>query len=226
MKILAIDTSTHYLSMAVVKENKILAHRNIKLRKILSSSIILEIERILKKAKFSLSGLDGFAVGLGPGSFTSLRVGLSTIKAFSFALEKPVVGISSLDVLAMNVKEDGSICVLSDAKRNLLYAAFYEKKNGEIERKSDYLLVSLENLEERISTETILVGDGINILGQATEKIKGKLTSPSQWRPQAKNLALLALKRFERKEFDDVDKLVPLYLYPEDCQVVKRVGSR
>lgn len=223
MKILAIDTSTHYLSMAVVKENKILAHRNIKLRKILSSSIILEIERILKKAKFSLSGLDGFAVGLGPGSFTSLRVGLSTIKAFSFAFEKPVVGISSLDVLAMNIKEDGRICVLSDAKRNLLYAAFYEKKNGGIERKSDYLLVSLENLEERISPETILVGDGIKILEQATKKIGGKLTPPSQWMPQAKNLALLALKRFEEKEFDDAEKLVPLYLYPEDCQVAKKI---
>ncbi len=222
MNILAIDTSTYSLSIAAAKGNKILAHRNLKLRKNLSSSIISEIERILKKAKISLSALDGFTVGLGPGSFTSLRVGLSTIKAFSFALGKPVVGISSLDVIAMNVKEDGSICVLSDAKRNLLYASFYEKKEGDIRRESDYLLISPENLMRRFSQEMVLVGDGITILEQVTKKMRGKLAPPSQWMPQAKNLAFLALKRFERKEFDDIQRLIPLYLYPEDCQVVPR----
>ena len=222
MNILAMDTSTHSLSIAVIKDNKILASRNIRLKENLSSAIIPEIKEVLRKAKLALPALDGFAVGLGPGSFTSLRVGLSTIKALSFASGKPVVGISSLDVIAMNVKNDGPLCVLSDAKRNLLYACFYEKKDGSIERKSDYLLVSSDNLMGRIFKKTILVGDGIRILESQTKKMKGKVTAASQWMPQAKNLARLALQRFEEKEFNDIDRLIPLYLYPEDCQVRKQ----
>ena len=222
MNILAIDTSSHSLSIAAAKDNKILASRNIRLKENLSSSIILEIKKILRKAKLSLSVLDGFAIGLGPGSFTSLRVGLSTVKALSFVLQKPVVGISSLDVIAMNVKEDGPVCVLSDAKRNLLYACFYEKKDNSLERKSEYLLVPPNDLMERVREGTILVGDGIRILGSQTKKIKGKLTLSSQWNLQAKNLARLAFQRFEEKEFNDIDRLIPLYLYPEDCQVRKQ----
>src|SRR3989304_5415259 len=105
MKILSIDTSTKTFSLAVSDGEEILRSRNIKITRVLSSSIIPSIHQILKKAGIALSQLDGFAVGLGPGSFTSLRVGLSTIKAFALATGKPVVGIPSLDVLALNVLE-------------------------------------------------------------------------------------------------------------------------
>ncbi len=216
MKILAIDTSTYYLSMAVAQDKKILASRHVKLTKVLSSSIMPEIEKILKKTRTPLSSLDGFAVGLGPGSFTSLRVGLSTVKAFSLSTGKKVVGISSLDVMAMNVKEGGHVCVASDAKRNLLYACFYTKKDNQLTRESDYLLISPQQLLNQLSQETILVGDGIKLLGEGIKNIRKDGISES---PQAKNLALLALQRFEQNKFDDVRTLVPLYLYPEDCQV-------
>lgn len=216
MKILAIDTSTHYLSMAVARDARILASRHFKLKKILSSSIIPEIEKILKKTKISLSSLDGFTVGLGPGSFTSLRVGLSTVKALCLATGKNVVGISSLDVIAMNVKGNGRICVVSDAKRNLLYACFYAKKDDQLTRESGYLLISPQELLSQLSKETILVGDGIKLLGEGTRGIGREY-------PQAKNLALLALKRFEQNKFDDVRTLAPLYLYPEDCQVQNKI---
>lgn len=216
MNILAVDTSTHYLSLAVAQDKKILATRHIKLTKILSSSIMPEIEKILKKAKTPLSALDGFAVGLGPGSFTSLRVGLSTVKAFSLATGKKVVGISSLDVMAMNIKKDGHVCVVSDAKRNLLYACFYTKKDNQLTRESDYLLVSPQKLLGQFSKETIFIGDGIKLLGEGVKNGSRDGVSES---PQAKNLALLALKRFEQNKLDDARTLVPLYLYPEDCQV-------
>jgi len=202
--------------MAVAQDKKILASRHVKLTKVLSSSIMPEIEKILKKTRTPLSSLDGFAVGLGPGSFTSLRVGLSTVKAFSLSTGKKVVGISSLDVMAMNVKEGGHVCVASDAKRNLLYACFYTKKDNQLTRESDYLLISPQQLLNQLSQETILVGDGIKLLGEGIKNIRKDGISES---PQAKNLALLALQRFEQNKFDDVRTLVPLYLYPEDCQV-------
>jgi tRNA threonylcarbamoyladenosine biosynthesis protein TsaB len=104
MKILAIDTSTKHLSLAVSDGDKTIASRNVRPRKDLSMTITFDIERVLGKANIRLTDLDGFVVGLGPGAFTSLRVGLSMLKAFVMVTGKPVVGISSLDAIAMNVR--------------------------------------------------------------------------------------------------------------------------
>jgi len=139
MNLLAIDTSTKSFSLAVAKCGKVVKYRNAQLKRPLSSSIIPDIKRIMSSAGMSISKLDGFAVGLGPGSFTSLRVGLSTVKGLAYSVDKPVIGISSLDILAMNIKEDDiQVCTLSDAKRKMVYACIYDKKDGQLKRKGEY----------------------------------------------------------------------------------------
>src|SRR3989338_11288628 len=164
MNILAFDTSSKHFSLAVAKDGKTLHSRSIFLKKVLSGSIMPAIQGILKKAGLTLAKLDGFCVGLGPGSFTSLRVGLSTIKGLAFALKKPVVGISSLDGLAMNVKEDADILTVVDAKRNLFYTCFYQKKGIALKRKSKYLLLSADEVLKVMKPGMILVGDGVGLL--------------------------------------------------------------
>ena len=224
MKLLSLDTSTKNFSLAVVDGHKTLASQDVILEKILSDSIIPSIQKILKKAKVSISELDGFVVGLGPGSFTSLRVGLATVKGLAFSLRKPVAGVSSLDAIAMNVKGNcPQVCVLSDAKRNLVYACWYEKKDGSIKIKSNYLLTSVEDLLKKARGEVALAGDGIQLYKKEIEKMKLKpiFTDEKLWYPKADQLAVLAFKRFEEQKFDDIHKLVPIYLYPEDCQVQK-----
>ena len=228
MNILALDTSSKHFSLAVVKDGKVLYSRSIFLKKVLSDSIMPAIEGILKKAGLKLAKLDGFAVGLGPGSFTSLRVGLSTVKGLAFALKKPVVGVPSLDVLALNVKEDGQVCVVCDAKRNMAYACLYQKTGDTLKRKSKYLLTDIQNVLKQVKGEVIFIGDGVPLFREAIEKavgIKAQFASEKQMYPQAKHLATLALKRFESKEYDAAESLVPLYLYPEDCQVTNKVVS-
>jgi len=126
MKLLNIDTSTKNLSLAVFDGKKIVRHRNIILNKVLSNKIVPSIERILSDSKIELDQLDGFAVGLGPGSFTSLRIGLSTVKALAFATQKPVVGIPSLDIIAQGCSSGGTICVVVDAKRSFSRAKIAE----------------------------------------------------------------------------------------------------
>ena len=217
MKLLSIDTSTKNFSLAVCDGDKILAEKNIQLDKILSDSIIPSIEQILKKSKLSLAKLDGFVVGLGPGSFTSLRVGLSTIKAFALAIDKPVVGIASLDAIALGIKEDGPVCVITDARRNMVYACMYEKQQGQITQKGEYLLTPLEDLLKTIKGQPIFVGDGVIFLKDK----KYPVAKEEFWYSQAKYLIPLALERFKDKETENIDTLVPLYLYPEDCQVQK-----
>lgn len=228
MNILAIDTSSKHFSLAVAKDGKTLRYRSILLKKVLSDSIMPAIQGILKKAGLTFTKLDGFAVGLGPGSFTSLRVGLSTVKGLAFALKKPVVGIPSLDVLAMNVKDDGQVCVVCDAKRNMAYACLYQKKGGVLKRKSKYLLTDIQNVLKQVKGEVTFIGDGVSLFKNVIENaagIKPQFTNCAPRctiYPQAKHLAALALKRFESKEYDAAESLVPLYLYPEDCQVMNK----
>jgi len=229
MNLLAIETSTKNLSLAVAKGGKVVKFRNVKLKRPLSSSIIPSIKKILDSAGISLAELDGFAVGLGPGSFTSLRVGLSTIKGLAFASNKPVIGISSLDVLAMNVKGDHKqICVLCDAKRNLVYSCLFGKKGFILKKKSNYVLESIDKVLKKTKGEIIFIGDGVELFRDDINKANN--TSPvfadeKLAYPQAKHLVSLALKKFQNGSEDNVAELVPLYLYPEHCQVRNKVVS-
>ncbi len=224
MRILSIDPSTKVFSLAVLNHGKVLRYCNIRLKKVLSESIIPAIDEILKKSKLTLRQLDGFAIGLGPGSFTSLRVGLATLKGLNFVLGKPVVGVSSLDLIARNVTAS-DVCVINDARRNQVYACFYEQKNGKLKRCSEHLLQPIEQVLEGCQGEMAFVGDAVplyqkEILHQA--KIQGyepTLTPEKLWYPQAKNIWPLVEGRFKNKQFDDIDKLLPLYLYAADCQV-------
>ncbi len=231
MNILSIDTSTKNFSLAVSKGKRVVRFRNMKLDKVLESSIIPAIEKILGDSKLTFKELDGYAVGLGPGSFTSLRVGLSTIKAFVLATGKPVVGISSLDVMAMNVADEkvDEICAIMDARRKQVYACLFEKKDGVLKRKTDYLLTNIDDLLGRVQGKTLFVGDGAPLWRDAIKEKYAKAGKKSDGRavftseknafPQAKKLSDLAYGRFEKKVYDDVESLVPLYLYSLDCQV-------
>ncbi|MDP8212999.1 MAG: tRNA (adenosine(37)-N6)-threonylcarbamoyltransferase complex dimerization subunit type 1 TsaB [Candidatus Zapsychrus exili] len=225
MRILLVESSSKFLSLAIASKDKILKTRNVELGRKLSSNLILEIKKILKSVKLAPEDLDGFAVGLGPGSFTSLRVGLATIKGLALALDKPVVGVSSLDVLEAGIPEDdprnSSLCLL-DAKRDLFYAAFYSRKNGVTHLRGNYLLAPLKDILKEVKHKTTIVGDGIKLLKEQT-KLKSNyiLESEEFWYPKAKNLLPLVIKKFKNKGCNNIDKIVPLYLYPENCQVTK-----
>jgi len=227
MKLLGVDTSTKSFSLALGENGKIGSSRNITLKKVLSSSIIPGIERLLEKEGETPSGLDGFVIGLGPGSFTSLRVGLSTIKALAFVTKKPVVGISSLDAIAAQVKKDGKVCVLTDARRSLVYASFYEKKGEAVQRKGPYLLATVEEVVKRIKNPVIFTGDGVKLFEDHIKKlckmnkVDFSIEQEKYWLPQARSLIALSWERFKHQQYDDLAALVPLYLYPEDCQVQK-----
>lgn len=229
MKILAVDTSTRHLSIAVTEGDKILASRNVRPKKDLSLTITFDIERALQKANIRLHELDGFVVGLGPGSFTGLRVGFSMMKAFIMVTGKPIVGIPSLDAIAMNVKthKTSRVCVVNDARRGLFYSALYEKKDGGLVRHSEYFLKPIEEILAFIEGDVLFIGDAVSmvkdmVLGYAQTRnmpFTPRFASSRVSLPHASELARLGYQRLLRGEMDKIETLVPLYLYPEDCQV-------
>ena len=233
MYILSLETSTKNFSLAVSQDDKVLSFRNIRTDKILESSMIGAIDKLLDFCHLNLKKIDVLAVGLGPGSFTSLRVGLSTVKAFALGQNKKVVGVGSLDIIASAVSniEADEICVIVDARRGKVYAAIYDKM---LKPKTDYLLTTMDDLLSKVHGTTLFVGDGLSLYkGQieeayrihAKDKVSGcqpLFIFKKFWYPQAKELAKLAFIRIKNGRYDNPERIVPIYLYPQDCQVDRK----
>jgi len=235
MYFLSFETSTKIFSLALSRDEKVLRYRNIKSALVLEDSILPAMDRVLDSAGIEFSQLDGFAIALGPGSFTSLRVGLSTVKAFGMATGKPVVGIPSLDIIARGIQnlsfpnalignpdQYDQICVLNDARRGKVYAALYDAKG----RRGGFLLTSLDEVLKKLKGVTLFVGDALGLYRKDIEKAYHKCLFSDEkfWYPQARVMAVLAFERFEKKQYDDIASLLPLYLYPQDCQVTPPAG--
>ena len=166
MNILAIETSTKRLCVGAMSDKGKIVEYNLD-SKIRHTELLLPtIKRALKRLKLSLSEVDYFAVGLGPGSFTGLRIGLATIKGFAKAKGAPIIGLATLDILASNALPSRSkiIAPLIDAKRNLLFTALYEVGvNDKLRRRSPYLLINIEELLSRLRPHKLVtfLGDGL-----------------------------------------------------------------
>lgn len=221
MKSLLIDTSTEYLSLAIAIDEKIVRYQNVNLNREMSKKILPNIEKLLTKAGITLKDIDVFGVGLGPGTFTGLRVGLSTIKAFVFALNKPLIGISSLDIVAQGAKNVDKVCVLQDARRQKVFACVYENVARVRIPISKYMLKPLDEVLDQIEDDVVFIGQAASLYKKDIKSAhKGKVMEDIQY-PQARWMLPLVLERYVKKQFDSVDQLTPQYLYAEDCQVRK-----
>ncbi|MFH1355243.1 MAG: tRNA (adenosine(37)-N6)-threonylcarbamoyltransferase complex dimerization subunit type 1 TsaB [Candidatus Omnitrophota bacterium] len=223
MKLLAIETSGKYFSLALYDGSRIYEH-NIEVGSKLSSLLHITINRALEALAWRIKDIDYFICAIGPGSFTGTRFGLAVMKGFSWALNKPLIGISSLDIIAQNVIRKGSrIFPIIDAKRNLVYCSIYKARGESAERVSPYMLLNERELLGKIKGDAIILGDAVGLL---KDKIMANaknsvIMSSDYWYPRGQNIIKLALERIKKKEFDDPSKIVPIYLYPKECQIRK-----
>jgi tRNA threonylcarbamoyladenosine biosynthesis protein TsaB len=221
MKVLAIDTSTKFLCLGLADKTRFFEYR-IELDRRHLSLLIPTIKRTLEAIDWRVEELDYFAVGLGPGSFTGLRVGLATIKGLSWAYKKPVVGISTLDIIANNSPScNKPVAVALDAKRNLIYCSMYKKKGGVLERVSRDYLLQKEEFIKRIRDNALIFGDALVLHKDFfLEHLKGvEFLDKDYWFPKVHNMLLLALDKIKEKKFFSAFDARPAYLYPKECQV-------
>lgn len=127
MKILAIDTSTMLGGIAIMEDSKLIAESRLNVKSTHSERLMTEIEHCLKQSVLRIMDIDVFAVAIGPGSFTGLRIGLSTVKGFSFATGKPIVAVPTLEALAWNFPYSKyPVCTMLDARKREVYAALFK----------------------------------------------------------------------------------------------------
>lgn len=215
MKILALDTSTTHLSLAIMDGEKVLAAFHEKVDRNHSSLLVPMIDKVLKKARVKIGDIGGFCIGVGPGSFTGLRIGVATVKGLAYSSRKPVVTVPTFDAVAMNAAGfEGVICVVLDARKNKVYAALYKSDRKGIKKISKYLLLPASDLLHLLEKydKLYLLGDGVSLLG-------GSKAGTDNWYPRAEILGKLAVGSFRKKKFVTPEKLEPMYLYSKECDI-------
>ena len=226
MRVLAIDTSSRVLSIAIVEEKEVIISTDWLVERRHSCELLPLLQQILHISTITLKDIDGFAVGVGPGSFTGLRVGIAVIKGLSVACKKRVIGIPSLDALAENVVYfDGQICPVIDAKRKQVYTSIYKREEAQLKRLTDYLLISPAEIVGMVDTPAIFLGDGVELSFFPEGKDAIYLADSSLWYPRASIIGRLAIERLKEGREDDLSNLTPIYLYPQDCQVPRKDGE-
>ena len=230
MKILAVDTATKSCSVAVIDGDSLLAESTTFNDQTHSRHLLNIIDTVMGKAGLKITQLDGFAVSIGPGSFTGLRIGISSIKGLAFSLNKPVVGVSSLEALAFQCRQNPYlICPLIDARKQEVYFCRFRYKKGELIKEGPERVASPAEAVRGIREPCVFVGTGAKLYQELILTELGDLAhfvAESQHPIQASAVAWLSLPRFKRQETDDVHLLVPHYIRKSDAEFnVKAVNS-
>ena len=166
MKVLAIDTSSKLCSVAILEDTILIKKLELDNGLTHSETLMPLVQQLLKECNLNLKDIDLLVSDIGPGSFTGIRIGVATCKAFSDSINIPCIGISSLDVLAYNIKKDGIICSTIDCKNDNCYFALYELKGKNYNVLQEPCAKSvnevLELLNDKYPNKNIsFVGDGI-----------------------------------------------------------------
>lgn len=163
MKILSIDTSSNICSVAILENTTLIKKIELDSGLTHSENLMPMIKQILEETNLHLSDINLFVCDKGPGSFTGIRIGVATVKAFSDSLNIPTIGISSLEALAYNVQNDGLICSLIDAKNSNVYYSLYKLENNNYTLLEDFSADHIDTVIELLKKydgQITFVGDG------------------------------------------------------------------
>jgi len=234
MMVLGIETATRAASVALVSEEEILAEYILSGVKSHAEQLLRGIDQILSDTGKSLTECAGIAVSVGPGSFTGLRIGVSTAKALAWAANLPIVGISTLRAMAANIPHAAyPICPVLDARKREVYTALYKWVEGELQAVIPEQVVSAADMIHQLdrSLKIIFIGNGSRLYQGMIQEQFGKqaeFSPQSHDCPRASTVASLGLKRLLAQQFDLVQTLVPTYLRPSDAEInwSQKHGSR
>lgn len=224
MLILAVDTATSQVGCAIAGHEGVLASAHAARGRRHAESLTPAIEFVSRQARVPLSDISAVAVDVGPGLFTGLRVGIASAKAIAFALRVPMIGVSSLDLLAFPVRlSPRLIAAIIDARRGELFYAFYRQVPGGVQRLGDPMVGTPQDVVSELwatGQEHLLVGDGaLRYAGELREVPRTDVAEQGLAHPSATSLAQLAHAQAMREEWVPASELEPVYLRKPDAEI-------
>lgn len=228
MPLLAVDTTTKSCSVAVVSTSGLLSEITTANDETHARHLMDMVDQVLSLANVPLDALDGFAVTRGPGSFTGLRIGLSSVKGLGAASGKPVVPVSSLEVLAAQavpaLDVPDTIVVLIDAYRREVFLAGYQLRDHQMVEVLAETVAAPDNVADLISDLTgpvVLVGNGVVTYRQKLSENPGgniRFASDLHHTIRAATVGQIGLNRLHSDGLDAID-VMPVYLRRSDAQI-------
>ena len=223
MKTLAFDTSTKFLTIAFLEEEEVKAqfHEDVGISH--SELLVPKIKEMLGGLGWEIEDIALICVGLGPGSFTGLRIAAATVKGLAASMEVKLVGVPTMDATVMNFPKEGRrAALLLDARKGKVYSCIYEREGREMKRATDYMLLTIDELLSSLKEEVYFYGDGVE---KYEEKLKNhplaKYNKDVDWYPKAAQIGRIGIKR-SLYISDNPETLEPLYLHSKECNITQK----
>ena len=219
MRLLAVETSTLAGGVALLDGERLVAEYLLDVGIAHSERLMAAVDRVLSDARWTTRDLAGLAVAVGPGSFTGLRIAVSTVKGLALALGLPIAAVPTLDAMAAAVPWASlPVVAVLDARKGEVYASRYHWEDGAMRRDWEYVALAPEALAMRLSEPTILVGDGAAGIASA----HARLIPPPRRLPSPACVGALGLTRLQRGDTVSAAALTPLYLRPSEAELKRR----
>lgn len=243
MKILGIDTSSQNASVAILEDEKVIIELNNADEKTHSQKLMPMIDEAFQKTNLTLQDIALIACGVGPGSFTGIRIGIATAKAFADSRNLPVVAVNSLEGLAYHLQQEGTICSCIDAKNGNVYCGLFVMKKsptGLLEvAKQDLTFLSFFSEKNEPSTENLFsflnkneaffeketsiyfVGDGSVVYHDLIETLsfQKKFLFAKETSASGISISQIGYTKYQKGEFGNSDVLVPVYLRKSQAEI-------
>ena len=220
MIVVGLETSSASAGIAVIRDQEVMADATLEIGAVYAEQLPAILERTMGELDLQWSAVDGFAISIGPGSYTGLRVGLSLVKGLAYVTKRPVAAVPTLDAIAFQVPFSRyPVHVLTDARRGQVYEARYETGEGRPARLSDHRVGLLEDVVASIEDTVVLVGSGVDAYRTrivASLGDRARFAPPGTGRLLASSTAFLGMDRLMRDEHASLNELEPLYLRRAD----------
>ena len=213
--ILQIETATQVCSAALSQDGETIAIKELQANNIHAGSLTLFIQDVMAQRGFAYADLDGIAVSKGPGSYTGLRIGVSTAKGLCFALDKPLIAVGTLNMMAegfmkANPDYQGLICPMIDARRMEVFTAVFDASLNLVQDVSAKIIDEQSYVEQLATNTVTFIGDGAEKCKAAISDANARFSSENY--NSASNMSQMAFQAFTKGKFEDLAYFEPFYL--------------
>ena len=221
MKILAVDTSSAICSVALLDDDKLIDEINLDNGRTHSENLMPLVDEIIRKNNLAVNDIEFIACCVGPGSFTGIRIGVSSIKAIAEVLNVKLAQVTSLETLAANVENEETIVSLIDARNNQVYCGIFDKEyNLKEEALADDINEAINHIKQY--NGVVITGNGIEVHRELLEKELINVKFAEENRQLAKNVGKIGYKKLKENAVENADTIIPIYLRKSQAERLKK----